>query len=99
MHVYCNEHLALTVANITHRLADYIASIFGEPDPLPTLEDSEGKDMDSGDADGAASRNPHPEAEVDDMRSVRDAALERYAKEMERQEELRQKMNARSSND
>lgn len=92
------------------RLADLMAAVFGEPDPLSSEAHNgnaaEGKDgnadeIETGDADGSggtgAGSNPFPESEVDDMRVVRDAALTRYVQEQERREGMLAKMNARNT--
>ena len=55
-----------------------MVNLFGEPDPLPSSALTT-NDMDTGDETTAAgSANPFPEAEIDDMRAVRDAALARF---------------------
>lgn len=50
-----------------------MASVFGEPDPLPTAGESK-----TDGEDGENNNNPYPEAEIDEMRAVRDTALTRY---------------------
>ncbi len=80
------------------RLQAHMAGIFGDADPLPSLSlGEETKEMESGDdPHQKENTNPYPEMEVDDMRRVRDSALQRYLIEQERKAEMVSKMNARS---
>lgn len=81
-----------------NRLTDHFANMFGECDPLPSLSLNEQKEMESGDNENQEdANNPFPEVEVDDMRAVRDLALQRYIQDMERKQEMLAKMNAQSS--
>lgn len=79
------------------RITELSITAFGEADPVASLAlNSEGK-MDTGeDENAAAADNPFPEAEIDDMRAAKDAALARYVQDMERKRDMLAKMNARS---
>jgi hypothetical protein len=83
------------------RLTDVMANLFGECDPLPSFAlGNETKDgIEHGDSDqqnGNDDNNPFPETEIDEMRLVRDLALQRQIQEKERQAELQVKMNMTS---
>jgi hypothetical protein len=78
-----------------------MANIFGECDPLPSFAlGNDTKDgLEHGDSDqqnGDDDNNPFPETEIDEMRLVRDLALQRHIQEKERQAELQAKMNLTS---
>eukprot|EP01033_Poteriospumella_lacustris_P006298 gene6297-4520_t len=81
-----------------NRLTQKAAEVFGEAEPLPSyaLGDGHGgEDFETGN-DGAGSHgpgdNPFPETDVDDMRSARDAQLQRFVQEQERRQEMIAKM-------
>ena len=65
-----------------NRLTDHVAAVFGEADPLPSMSlnsKGESKEMESGQDDSrGGDENPYPETEIDDMRKLRDAALQRH---------------------
>lgn len=66
-----------------NRLSEHVAAVFGEADPLPSMSlnsKGESKEMESGhdDAGHGEDANPYPETEIDDMRGLRDASLQRY---------------------
>lgn len=81
------------------RLTSHIAGIFGDADPIPSLSlVGEEKEMESGADDPIHKENPnpYPESEIDDMRRVRDTALQRYIQDMGRKQDMISKMNSRS---
>ena len=71
--------IMMMIDHIYDRISEYMVNLFGEPDPLPSCALS-AKDIDTGEVEGEGglSDNPFPEAEIDDMRAVRDAALTRF---------------------
>jgi hypothetical protein len=79
-----------------------MANLFGESEPLPSLSlTQDQKEMESGhdnDHSHEDANNPFPEVEVDDMKAVRDLALQRYVQEMERRQETIAKMNKSTAN-
>lgn len=81
--------------DVWQRLTAKCAEIFGEADALPSqaLGENHGDDLETdGSANGAANDNPFPETEIDDMRSARDAQLQRFILEQERRMEMIAKM-------
>jgi hypothetical protein len=76
-----------------------MVGVFGEADPLPSLSLNGGdeKEMET-DELLLEKENAFPESEVDDMRRVRDSALQRYVQEVERKQEMLTKMNVRAGN-
>jgi dynein light intermediate chain 2 len=81
-----------------NRLTQKAAEVFGEADPLPTYSLEDGRsgqdDFETGQDPhgGQNNENPFPETEVDDIRSARDAQLQRFVQEQERRQEMIAKM-------
>lgn len=82
------------------RLEDVLTQTFGAPDPEPNAAGAKetGYAVEEGkDGHGDAGGDSYPEAEVDEMRAQRDAALSRYVAEIERRDALNAPSKSSSS--